>query len=347
MMAFYKCCFPSIIAVAALVPTKSFSQYRGGNDDGTSIGVATNQPMGRNIFLGGNDDGLSTTVAINQPMGRNIFLGGDDDGVSTAVAINQPMGRNIFLGGNDDGLSTTVAINQPMGRNIFLGGDDDGISTVVATNQPLGRSIFYGGVDDGWAMAFASNVPLPITLTDFNGQWQQNDALLFWKTSSELNSSHFELERSFDGRTYNSIQRIAAAGQSSVLKNYQYIDVNLKKLLPIGVTTVYYRLRSVDRNGEGTYSAVVVLKTSNTNEIEYAVFPNPAKDFVTITASQLPAVDGAYIRMADATGKVLALQKMTASRQQISVSAYPNGTYFLQLVAADKVVYTQKIIIRK
>lgn len=346
MAACYKIYF-TVLLFIVLLPGSLPAQFRGGNDDGVTVRFAASQPLGRNLFLGGSDDGSEVTLASNQPLGRNIFLGGVNDGISFNLASNQPLGRNIFLGGSDDGFEATLASNQPLGRNIFKGGNDDGFDVTLASNQPLGRNIFTGGINDGWAMAFASNVPLPITLTDFSGQWQQNDALLFWKTTTETASSHFELERSFDGRNFSSIQRIAAAGQSSTAKSYRYTDINLKKLLPAGITTVYYRLQSVDKNGAATYSGIVMLKVSASNEVEYAVFPNPASDFITITASQLPAVEGAYIRLADVLGKVLVLQKMVSSRQQVSVSAYPGGTYFLQLVTAEKVIYTQKIIIRK
>jgi hypothetical protein len=323
------------------------AQFKGGSDDGADFAVAFNQPLGRNIFRGGVDDGTDFAIANNQPLGRNIFRGGVDDGADFAAAFSQPLGRNIFFGGADDGTDFAIANNQPLGRNIFRGGVDDGTDFAIANNQPLGRNIYTGGANDGWAMAFVANTPLPITLSDFNGRWQQNDGLLFWKTTTEINSSHFELERSFDGNSYTKIQTVNAAGQSNTTLNYSYTDVNIKKLVPANINSIYYRLRSVDKDGSATYSGVVVLKVSNTNEVEYAVFPNPAKDFVTITATQLPAVENAYIRLADVTGKVLILQKMTSSRQQISVSPYPNGTYFLQLITSDKVVYTQKIIIRK
>ncbi|MBO2010121.1 T9SS type A sorting domain-containing protein [Hymenobacter negativus] len=325
------------------------AQFRGGVDDGTHFSQTSNQLLGRNIFLGGIDDGTSFGLAASQPFGRNIFLGGIDDGTSFGLAANQPFGRNIFLGGIDDGAALSLTTGQPFGRNIFLGGIDDGSNSSQVPAQPLGRNIFPGGGNDGWAIAFKSkdDTPLPVTLTDFSGHWQQNDALLLWQTATEVNTSHFELERSFDGNTFAPIQRIAAAGQSTSPKNYQYTDVAVNTLLPAGAAYAYYRLRSVDINGAATYSGVVVLQATRSSKIEYAVFPNPAQDVVTITATALPATGGAYIRLVDVTGKVLLLQKMTSDRQQISVSAFVDGLYFLQLMAADKVVYTQRIIISK
>jgi hypothetical protein len=334
--------------------TTANAQFKGGVDDGTHVGQTSNQPLGRNIFVGGTDDGTSVGLAANQPFGRNIFLGGTDDGTSLGLATNQPFGRNIFVGGVDDGTSVGLAANQPFGRNIFLGGIDDGTSLGLAASQPLGRDIFLGGGNDGWALAFktAGNTPLPVTLTEFSGRWQQHDALLSWATATEVNSSYFELERSFDGKAFTKVQQIAAAGQSVSVRNYQYVDVAVGKLLPADAANVYYRLRSVDKDGTATYSGIVVLKaisgSGNTSTgIEYAVFPNPARDFVTISISQFPTAGEAYIRLLDVSGRVLLMQKMTSSPQQLSVSAFAGGLYFLQLIAAEKVVYTQRIIISK
>ena len=279
------------------------------------------------------------------------FKGGIDDGTQMGQSNNQPLGDNIFRGGSDDGTSLGLAVAQPIGQPIFRGGSDDGTSLGLAATQALGRSISLGGSDDGWAIAFKSkdSVPLPVTLTEFTARWQQSDALLRWKTASEVNTSHFELERSLDGTTFTRIQRVTTAGQSSSLKNYQYLDVNIGLLLPTGITAIYYRLRSVDVGGAASFSGVVVLQASHSggNAVEYAVFPVPAREVVTITARQLPAAGGATIRLLDGSGRVVVLQKMVSSPQQLSVSALVEGVYFLQLIAAEKVLYTQRIVVSK
>ncbi len=333
-------------AYLSQIATTTNAQYHGGVDDGQNVVLASNQPLGRNIFLGGVDDGTNVSVAASQALGRNIFLGGVDDGTNVSIATSQSLGRNIFLGGIDDGTNVSIAASQPLGRNIFLGGIDDGTNVSLSSSLGLGRNIFTGGADDGWAMGTASNVKLPITISTFTGNWQQNDALLNWQTATESNSSHFELERSFDGTNFTSIDNINAAGQSSTIRNYSYTDVGVKSLLPQSSPVVYYRLKSVDKDGTFAYSGIVILKAEIGSQIEYAVFPNPAKDYINITADgTLPS--NAFIRLADVTGKVLLLQKMVSNRQQMLVSNYATGTYFLQIIGDNKVIYTQKVIIHK
>jgi hypothetical protein len=337
--------FSLVLLLVCLLQTTN-AQFHGGVDDGQTVVLASSQPLGRNIFLGGVDDGTNVFAITAQPLGRNIFLGGIDDGTNVSAIAAQPLGRNIFLGGIDDGTNVAIITAQPLGRNIFLGGNDDGTNVSISPSQALGRNIFTGGADDGWAMAAAANVQLPITLSAFTGNWQQNDALLNWQTATESNSSHFELERSFDGSNFTTIGSINAAGQSNAVRNYSYTDVRVKYLLPQASPVVYYRLKAVDKDGTFVYSGIVILKADSVSQVEYAVFPNPAKDYINITANgSLPA--NAYIRLADVTGKVLLLQKMASNRQQLSVSNYASGTYFLQIIGENSVIYTQKVIIHQ
>ncbi|MEO6547729.1 MAG: T9SS type A sorting domain-containing protein [Ferruginibacter sp.] len=337
------------LAVAMLIPLQPEAQFFGGNDDGTHLSTSSGQPLGRNIFIGGTGDGINFNSSSSQPLGRNIFIGGTNDGNSLSLSGSQPLGRNIFVGGVGDGITIGASTSQPIGRNIYIGGIDDGITTAQSTAQPLGRNIFIGGPNDGWAMAFASQVYLPVTLTDFNGKWLQNDGLLAWSTATENNSSHFDLQRSFDGQRFSTITQIPAGGQSNAVRTYSYTDVGVQQLIPASSAAVYYRLSTVDKDGKTSYSGIVVLKTSAIDNISYAVFPNPAKDFITITMSVvLPLADRPLmVRVADISGKILSTQKLSSSRQTVSVANYPNGTYFLQIMDATKLLYTQKLIIQR
>jgi hypothetical protein len=90
---------------------------------------------------------------------------------------------------------------------------------------------------------------------------------LEWATASEKNSDYFEVQKSIDGRNFEAIGRVGAAGNSTDKRVYHFID---QHSLP---TIVYYRLKQVDLNGEFSYSTIRVLNAP----LVYAmnVFPNP------------------------------------------------------------------------
>src|SRR6202012_2934437 len=97
--------------------------------------------------------------------------------------------------------------------------------------------------------------PLPITLLQFNGRLDNNNAVLTWSTSSEQNSKTFEIDRSFDGTVFLPIGNVAAAGNSTSTRNYTFTDPSLTR------DTNYYRLKEIDLDDHFTYSNVVLVPT--------------------------------------------------------------------------------------
>lgn len=116
-------------------------------------------------------------------------------------------------------------------------------STVVGTYSPFTIGSATGG---------GAN-PLPVELLSFTGDRSEAGNHLKWITAKEINSSHYEIERSSDGYTFFSIGSEPGAGNSSTSITYQWVDQDP----PSGIQ--YYRLRQVDINGKFSYSNVVAV----------------------------------------------------------------------------------------
>jgi hypothetical protein len=91
---------------------------------------------------------------------------------------------------------------------------------------------------------------LPVTLVDFNAKNNDSKVMVKWSTNNELNSSHYEIERSFNGRNFESAGRVIS-NNSALQNTYSFTDNVLKS----GV--VYYRLAMVDKDGSINYSRIV------------------------------------------------------------------------------------------
>jgi hypothetical protein len=110
---------------------------------------------------------------------------------------------------------------------------------------------------------------LPIMLLDFTAKLNGTRVDLNWKTSSESNSDHFEVERSTDASNYIMIARVLAKGYSSVISNYAAVD-------PIPVKGInYYRLKMVDKDAQFVYSKIVPIRIDNPVAVATQVRPNP------------------------------------------------------------------------
>lgn len=111
---------------------------------------------------------------------------------------------------------------------------------------------------------------IPVELVSFNVALEQNKVVLNWQTATELNSSHFEVERKSEGSDWNSIGRVKAAGNSTSKIDYRFVDANL-----IG-NQLSYRLKLVDLDGSYTYSQEVEINSSLPTSFSLSQnYPNP------------------------------------------------------------------------
>lgn len=115
---------------------------------------------------------------------------------------------------------------------------------------------------------------LPIELTRFEGECNKNKVVLFWQTATETNNHYFIIERSDDGRKFQSIGTLYGAGNSSSARNYAFTDEEDFA----GLT--YYRLQQVDFDGKSSFSEIIAVDHScvKKGDVGISVYPNPASD---------------------------------------------------------------------
>lgn len=104
---------------------------------------------------------------------------------------------------------------------------------------------------------------LPVELIGFDGEITSGGNYIYWQTASEVNSSHYILERSSDGKNWEEIKITTSAGNSEVVQYYSFIDNSFDETLN------YYRLSQFDIDGHYvTYTRYVVLDNRLTPEVE-------------------------------------------------------------------------------
>ena len=198
-----------------------------------------------------------------------------------------------------------------------------------------------------YSTATSSNFPmmvstpcatLPIELTDFTAEKDEQNAVLKWQTATEINSDHFDIERSTDAEKWESIAKVAAAGHSQTERNYQFADV-----VPFSGDN-YYRLKQVDTDGSYQYSHVEVVKFEERVTSGIAVYPNPANDAIHLEYS-FTQEENIQVELFDINGKKHFSQNYNSSesRYQINTSQLVPGTYFLQITTSTEMI-TRKVI---
>lgn len=171
---------------------------------------------------------------------------------------------------------------------------------------------------------------LPINLLSFTGKRMDgHTARLQWEVADPDRFSHFELERSADGKVFTKVARVMLTEQTK----YQHDD-DISGLSG----NVLYRLRMVDADASFKLSNIVSLRLTDNGE-KLSVYPNPATSSVQI--SGFPA--GATLRLMDVAGHVVSEKVAAGSKEHIDLSSLPSALYYVQVVKDRVVIATAKV----
>ncbi|MGV3632496.1 MAG: T9SS type A sorting domain-containing protein [Bacteroidota bacterium] len=180
-------------------------------------------------------------------------------------------------------------------------------------------------------------VVLPVELSDFRAEALSSGYnKISWKTLSEHNSAYFLPEKSDNGEDFYALDEIKAAGESTSLIYYQILDKSE------GPQTVYYRLKSVDRDGKFSYSDIRSLQNSLHREV--AVYPNPSSTgHFQVDLNDFDNLQ--EIRVLNSLGMTVFTQQ-TNHCTTLDLSFLTDGIYQVKLLGTNRVT-EQKVSIKK
>ncbi len=130
--------------------------------------------------------------------------------------------------------------------------------------------------------------PLPITLKSFNVEKSKDFNTLMWVAEKQVDFSHFEIERSFDGIRFEKIGMVNSQSES----HYQFNDQLIL------TEKSYYRLKMIDMDGRFQYSNII--STMNKLSDELIIVNNPVKcgsdlKIISNSAYQIFTMDGSKV----------------------------------------------------
>lgn len=161
------------------------------------------------------------------------------------------------------------------------------------------------------------NAALPLRLLEFKVVENNGNAHLNWKTTDEVNTSHFVVEHSSNGRDFSNIGNVKAFNSDGV-HEYQFRDAIS------GEGTHFYRLQMVDVDGSHTYSSVQKITVSKA--IGIGAYPNPAVQNVTLTGVE----SGGTLQMFTAEGKLVGQWNAAGNTHSITLSNVTKGLYIIR-----------------
>ncbi len=196
--------------------------------------------------------------------------------------------------------------------------------------------------NDGNATEPGENNPTPFNFGTLPVKFISINASLIGKTSAlvrwvvatpTVNSDKFDVEFSPDGKNFNTIGNLKIDNTNQ--SNYQLLHSDI----PGG--NLYYRIRETDIDGEYVYSDIVVLRNNISSGV--IIFPNPANNYITVTAPT-NGLGKTQIILYDAVGKIVSSSILPATTETINTNIFPDGTYVLKIMS-NGTVTTKKVVV--
>lgn len=208
---------------------------------------------------------------------------------------------------------------------IYTGSTDNTVwsGTPAILNGPLNATATTSG--------FANGI-LPVMFESFTVKKDNKGfATLSWITSAEQNSSHFEIERSLSGSaSWQTAGIVDAAGYSSAAHQY-YFTVQLVSGENL------FRLKEVDIDGKYTYSIIVSINYSATENI--SVSYNQSTHQLSFQGVQN---DQLKIHIFDTAGHLIV--EASAASAPVIFQPPVSGVYFVNVVSRGA-RFAEKIIV--
>lgn len=188
----------------------------------------------------------------------------------------------------------------------------------------------------------ASKITDPARASYFTVVAVNSRALLSWGTQYEINTDHFELERSVDGGNFQRFANVTAAGTTTISNDYTYTDPEILSGPYFGTSPRYYRYKTVFKNGSYRYSEIKSLAPDGYPNHILSVYPNPTTGPVTVRFSSFRN-QKVTLQVVDNMGSVVAQQDMNAvigpNVISCDISNVIRGIYYVRLINIENRAY--------
>lgn len=179
---------------------------------------------------------------------------------------------------------------------------------------------------------------VPVELTSFTAQANNNEVVLNWSTATEINNSGFEIEKrqvfspqsSIGNMNWNVVGFVPGFGTTTEPKSYSFTDDDISE------ANYQYRLKQIDFDGSYEYSNIVEVSIINADNFELEQnYPNPFNPATTISFN-LENDSQVSLIIFDVLGQQvshLINRELEAGRHSINFNASSliSGVYFYKL----------------
>lgn len=187
---------------------------------------------------------------------------------------------------------------------------------------------------------YISGAALPVSLAGFAGELRNGNVQLNWKTLTEVNMASFDVEQSYDARTWTKAGTVKASNAANGAA-YNFTINNMT------APFVLYRLRLMNKDGSYSYSSQVTIKAKSSQSIE--LIGNPVRGSIKLGIHQNKA-EMFTAELLNMGGKRMSNTMYQhgggSSVMDINVFGMAAGTYLLKVNSKSTGTQTLKVIVQ-
>ncbi len=184
-----------------------------------------------------------------------------------------------------------------------------------------------------WAIA-NFNSPLPVAWLSIKAVEEDRKVNVMWATAFEKDNDRFEVQRSVDRMSVESLGEVKSYGNAQTPQTYSFKDHN-----PVtGVS--YYRVKQIDLNGDYSFSDWVSVTRNSIYGSAISFWPNPATDY--LLAHGLSG--GEEIAVFDPAGRLLVKTTAEAGQQLLDISRLSPGIYTVEVKNNQERIHSERIV---
>lgn len=317
-------------AKANTSPTATSYDRRKRGADTLNYTLNLNYPNDNIILLGDFNDDLDSTITANTSPKLSSYKIFTDDPNFSAISLPLSLAGKKSTVSYNDVIDHVMVSNEC--RHFYMNNTASILTDVssLVSNYANSTSDHYPVFS---RFAFDPAI-LPVKLVSFTAYKEGAVVKLAWETSQEVSTKEFRVERSRNGRSFETIGTVAAKGNTTNSSRYTLLDTKPEK------GNNYYRLKVMSNEGKSELSHVI--RMNLLQDFSWLLSPNPAssKLLVNVGGFSGPLV----LQLIDLSGKVVKTKQLVNASTPVSLEGMGKGLYLVRLTG-NGAVYTDKLVI--
>jgi hypothetical protein len=285
----------------------------------------------------------TTDASVASPTWTNIE-GATGTSVELASARSAMIVRagstNLYIVGTSTGLYGTTVLSGATTVWERISPNDIALSPSISMRlRTSDNKMVLGTHGNGLFMLEFPAAVLPLDLLSFKAAKSNTNVELKWVSANEVNFSHYNVQKSNDGKTFIPFAKVKATGAGS----YETMDEKPS------AGQNYYRLEMVDTDGKRKYSNIVSV-TFDAKGIAMSLYPNPVQgSMLTVDMSVNNDTEFTFT-VTDMAGRnrLTSQQKAVQGTNQLplDISTLENGIYFISAknAATQEILKTMRFV---